>query len=55
MAKLVTKYFNGENLQQMTKMTEDLCFCKNVTPWVGCPCPGSIYMYITIIFKDLLL
>ena len=37
-------------------MDRRLMLMENFSPWgVVCPCPGAIYMYMTIIFKDLLL
>ena len=37
-------------------MDKRLMLMENFSPWgVVCPCPGAIYMYMTIIFKHLLL
>ena len=37
-------------------MDRRLMLMENFSPWgVVCPCPGAIYMYMTIIFKHLLL
>ena len=37
------------------KWTENLCLWKKICPQeVVCPCPGAIYIYMTIIFKHLL-
>ena len=47
--------FEGQNLQEMGKWIEYFMFMKTVCPQGGvCPCPGSIYMFMTIIFKHLL-
>ena len=44
MEKTVTKSFNGKNLQQMTKLTEDLSVV--FTPGVCLPLPwGLVYAY----------
>ena len=46
----------AEKLLEMSKWTEDLCLRKYFGPrGVVCPCPGTIYMYMTIIFKQLFL
>ena len=35
-------------------MDRRLMLMENFSPWrVVCPCPGAIYMYMTIIFKQL--
>ena len=35
-------------------MDRRLILMKNFSPWaVVCPCPGAIYMYISIIMKNL--
>ena len=38
--------FNGENLQQRTKLTECIYKKNNKLQGVVCPCPGAKYMYI---------
>ena len=41
-----------ENLQQMTKLTEDLCFYKQIDPMgFSTPVTGAMYMNMTIISK----
>ena len=48
--------FNGNTLARNEQMDRGFMFVK--TFWaqrVVCPCPGAVYMCVTIIFKDLLL
>ena len=48
--------FNGRKLARNEQMDRKFMFMKIF--WAQgsvCPCPGAIYMYITVIFKDLLL
>ena len=47
------KVIKWENLQQMTRLTEDLCLKKRLPQVVVCPRPGAIYMYMTIFFLHL--
>ena len=50
--KSVKMSFVGKNLQEMDR----LMILKKFGPQGSvCPHPGAIYMYITVIFKDLLL
>ena len=52
MGKIVKMSFEGKNLKGKGKWTEHLWFWKKCMVY---PHSGAIYMYITIIFKDLLL
>ena len=47
-AKTCRKWADGQNIKKMFMK-------KNCPQRVVCPCPGAIYMYMTIIFKHLLL
>ena len=49
MGKTVTQSFNGENLQQRTKLN-NCVYERKLPQGVVCPCP---YMYMTNIFKHL--
>ena len=56
MGKSVTKSFNGGKLAAKDYIDWIIVFMKKQLPQgVVCPCPGAIYMYMTIIFKHLLL
>ena len=46
MGKTVTKSFKGKNLQQMTKLTVDLCFRRKFDLRVlSAPAPGLYHVY----------
>ena len=48
--------FNGRKLARNEQMDRKFMFMKIfLAQGVVCPCPGAIYMYMTIIFKQLLL
>ena len=48
--------FNGRKLARNKQMDRKFMFMKIFwAQGVVCPCPGVIYMYMTIIFKHLLL
>ena len=47
--------FEGKNFMQMGKWTKYMILKINAPQGQVCRHPGAIYMYITIIFKDLLL
>ena len=48
--------FNGRKLARNEQMDRKFMFMKIFwAQGVVCPCPGAIYMYMTIIFKHLLL
>ena len=48
--------FNGRKLARNEQMDRKFMFMKIcLAQGVACPCPGATYMYITIIFKHLLL
>ena len=53
--KIVKMSFERQILQEMGNGLKVGNSEKNWTPGVGLPHPGAIYMYITKIFKDLLL
>ena len=56
MGKLSKMLFNGGKLAGSMQMDRRFMVMKKKCPQVVvCPCPGAIYMYMTIIFKDLLL
>ena len=62
MGKTVTKSFNGRNLQQMIRVTTDLCLYKKSDPkGLSAPAPGLYTciehekMCIKSDFKDILL
>ena len=45
--------FNGRKLTRNRQMDRRLMLMENFSPWgTVCPCPGAIYMYMTIIFKQ---
>ena len=47
--------FNGRKLARNEQMDRKFMFMKIFwAQGVVCPCPGAIYMYMTIIFKHLL-
>ena len=47
--------FNGRKLARNEQMNRKFMFMKIFwAQGVVCPCPGAIYMYMTIIFKHLL-
>ena len=43
--KTVTKLFNGQNMQQRTRLTEFENYEKQIPMGVVCPYPGAKYMY----------
>ena len=45
---------NGWKLSGSMQMDRRLMFMKKCPHWVVDPCPGAIYMHMTIIFKHLL-
>ena len=54
-------HLNGKKMVKWVKLTGNrqmdrrLMLMENFSPWgVVCPCPGAIYMYISIIMKHLL-
>ena len=53
MGKSLTELFNGENMQQRTKLKNN-CVYEKISQGVVCPCPGGKYMYVTIISSHLL-
>ena len=56
MEKFSKMLFNGGKLAGSMQIDRRfMVMKKNCPQGVVCPCPGAIYMYMTIIFKDLLL
>ena len=47
--------FNGRKLARNEQMDRIYVYENIWAQGVVCPCPGAIYMYMTIIFKHLLL